>query len=261
MNLIIVALLFAVVYYLFIMKHQNENFAGVANENPFTNLTCLHENPDDPKSAKHIFKVSPSLNNSNGFNTFHKLLHPDKISKTDGTQYVNYDDLVQTGDSPKCNDGEISSYFVKKIRDENSKVRSLFNKINSGQKNTNKSTWQQHECTVTDINNNTHWCNKIHSAILNNVDKICSTKPDNVPANYCSKFKDEKLGFNAYISTNDKLINQVNYLQQRGTDSITQKIRNVGSVPQETTTVLKIIMEIKLIQPVLCVIIQIPIKM
>jgi hypothetical protein len=247
-------LLFIVIYYLFINSHQTEKFAGVGSENPFSNLTCLHEDPNNTNSTKHIFKVSPSLNFKGGHYTYHKLQHPDRLSKTDGTKYITYDDIVETSDKPKCNDGEFSTYFVKKIRDENSKARTLFNKINAGQSNNNKSTWQQHECGLGELTNNSHWCGKIHKTISDNIDKICSTKPGDVPANYCSNFKDDKLGLNAYININDskdsavrqllkdptvvnqlKQVNQINYLQQKGADSITQKIRSVGAIPQEIT--------------------------
>lgn len=242
MNIIINFVFLVVIYYLFIRKHQNEKFSGVGSENPFTNLTCLQEDPNNDKSIKHIFKVSPNLNfkDSKGnivpYYTYDKVIHPDRLNKTDGTQYVNYDDMVEIGDTPKCNDGKFSSYIVKKIRDESSKARNLFNKINSGQSNNNKSTWRQQECTVTDINNKSNWCNKLHNTILNNLDKICSTKPGDVPANYCSSFKDTNLGLDAYLKTsNNTLINQINYLQQQGADTTTSIIRNIGSTPQEDT--------------------------
>jgi hypothetical protein len=236
MNLIVLVGLFVVVYYLFINSHQNETFSGIGSENPFSNLSCLYEDPNNTNSNKHIFKVSPSLNSKGGYYTYHKLLHPDRLTKTDGTEFVTYEDIVETSDTPKCNDGAFSTYFVKKIRDESSKARTLFNKINKGQTSTNKSTWQQRECTVTDLNNTTHWCNKLHNTILNNLDKVCSTKVGDVPANYCSNFNDNNVGLRAYINTNDNTLNnQINYLQQKGTDAITQKIRNVGAIPQEVT--------------------------
>lgn len=238
MNPLVLFVFLIVIYYLFITQksEQSENFAGVGSENPFTNLTCLHEDPNNVNSIKHVLKVSPSLNQKKGYYTYHKLLHPDKLSKTDGTQYVNYDDIVETGETIPCDDGHFSTYFVKKMRDETSKARKLFNKINSGQTNTNKSTWQQHECTVTDINNKSHWCNKIHNTILNNLDKVCSTKAGDVPANYCSSFKDTNIGLKEYVNSNDNTLkNQVNYLKSAGIDKVSALIRNVGAVPQEIT--------------------------
>lgn len=242
MNIVFVFVFLIVIYYSFIFKHNDEQFSGVGSENPFTNLTCITEDPSNPNTTKHVFKVSTNLNfkDSKGsiipYYTYHKLIHPSRLNKTDGSQYVNYDDIVEVGDTPKCSDGEFSTYFVKKIRDESSKTRMLFNKINAGQSSTNKSTWQQNECTVTDLNNKSHWCNKIHNSISNNLDKICSTKPGDVPANYCSNLQDTTFGLKAYTNTNDNTLkNQINYLQQKGADTTTSIIRNIGGTPQEDT--------------------------
>jgi hypothetical protein len=245
MNHIITILLFAVVYFLFIMhnnNHKTENFSGVGDQNAYTNLTCLQDDNGD----KHVFKVLPNITGTHV--TYHKLHHPDRLSKTDGTQYIGYDDLVESGKNVPCADGEFST-SLKSIRDPESKASKLFLKINSATTKTNKSTWQQHECTITDINNGktnngkidpkAHWCYKVHNTIINNLDTLCSDKPGKVPANYCKDLKDKDAGTDAYVKSTKpehiSLKNKMNYLVQNGASSLTKFTRNVSAIPQEDT--------------------------
>ena len=228
------------------MEHQSENFAGVGDQNAYTNLTCIQEYANDPNSTKHVFKVLPNISGTNV--TYHKLIHPDRLTKTDGTQFITYDDLVDSGKNVSCTDGSFST-SLKSIRDPEQKASKLFLKINSATAKTNKSTWQQQECTINDINNgktnngkfdvNSHWCYKVHNAILNNLDKVCSTKAGDVPANYCKDLNDKDTGINGYINSTKPihtgLKNQMNYLLQNGTSSLTKFTRNVSVIPQEDT--------------------------
>lgn len=235
-----------VVCYLYIAKHQDENFSGIGDQNAYTNLTCVQEDINDPKSTKHILKVSPNINGNHV--TYHKLIHPDRLTKTDGTQFVTYDDLVEIGKNVPCTDGDFST-SLKSIRDPEQKASKLFLKINSSTAKTNKSTWQQQECTIADINNGktingkidnkSHWCYKVHNTILNNLDTICSDKPGKIPANYCKDLKDIDIGIKGYVNSTDikdtSLKNQVNYLLQNGASSLTKFTRNVSAILQEDT--------------------------
>ena len=160
MNILITIIFLITIYYLFVI-HSDENFSGSGVDNPFSNLTCI----TDIDGKNHVLKVSPSLNSSKPYYTYHKLLHPDRITKTDGSQYVNFDDIVKQGDQVPCDDSKFSAYYVKSIRDQNSNARRLFNKINANTKDPKNTTWKTHECTTHNIKDPKHWCGKIHNSI------------------------------------------------------------------------------------------------
>ena len=235
MNILITILFLIVIYYLFIHnKTKDENFSGSGTDNPFSNLTCI----TDINGKNHILKVSPSLNSSKPYYTYHKLLHPDRLLKTDGSQYVGFDDIVKQGDQVPCDDSKFSAYYVKSIRDQNSNARRLFNKINANTKDPKNTTWKTHECTTHNIKDPNHWCGKIHNSINTNHDKICSTKIGTVPASYCSSFDDPNIGLIANIATdnlNTLNIPYVNNLVQNGIPCTQGALNNIGMTIQEYT--------------------------
>jgi len=243
MNFITIVLLLAVIYYLFINSHQTEKLTvGEGGENIYTDLICVQENPNDPKSTKHILKIRP---NKNGNYTYHKTLHPDRLSRTDGTQYVNYDDLVDVGKNVPCQEGDFSTYLTKTgLPDSESKARKLFNKINGSRTNNNKSSWQQQECTVGDLMNTNHWCNKVHDSITKNINIFCPEDNQNGKpkakllgnAN-CTSFKDDKIGLNAFsklkMAAQTSSLPQINFYDKEAKPCVQSALAAVGSTPQE----------------------------
>jgi hypothetical protein len=211
----------------FIISSSKESFSGVSSDNPFTDLTCIKDN----SGMEHIVKISPSLNIKTPtgipYITIHKLFNPTKNAFVEKSDFVNDNDTIE------CDDSKFSKYYVKSIRDENSKSRKLFNNINNRMSTTN-STWKTQECTPNDINNNNHWCYKVFHAINDNPD-VCESKIGKVTPRYCSIFNDATNGIAKYTqiqSTNTPIINN---LTQQGKGCILNTLSQYGSTPQSYT--------------------------
>lgn len=212
----IIALLIVVLYYYFF--HKIENFDGAATNNVFSKLACII----DGSGTEHVFKVDNSLNIKNA-KTLHSLVN--KYKKGDTTiNQIKKSDFLDSGDSVPCDEANFSTYYVKKLRNPNSKTKALFNTFNS--------SWQNQECTVSDIKNTNHWCNKVYNAINNNP-KLCDTSdPKNNPPKYCNDFKDVKTFAESSDTTQGPIINNLKASGRSCPDQCTVKS---GKIPNSYT--------------------------
>ena len=208
----IIALLIVVLYYYFF--HKQENFDGSSTNNVFSKLACITGTDNN----EYVFKVDNSLNIKNA-KTLHSLV--DNYKKGDSTiKQIQKSDFLDSGDSVPCDEANFSTYYVKKLRNPNSKTKTLFNKFNS--------KWQNQECTVSDIKDESHWCNKVYNAINNNT-KLCDTSdPKNNPPKYCNDFKDVK----TFASSSDTTIGPIiNNLKASGRSCPNQCTVKSGKIP------------------------------
>lgn len=217
MKIILIAIVVAIFFYYYL--DNQENFDGSATNNVFSKLACII----DGSGAEHVFKIDTSLNTKDKDNKFYKTLHSlvRNYKKGDTTiNRVNKVDFLETGDTTPCDEANFSTYYVKKLRDPSSKTKTLFNNFNSG--------WQNQECTVADINNGDHWCNKVYNSINNNP-ALCDTKdPKNNPPKYCMDFKDVVAFANSGNTTVGPIVNNLKVTGRSCPDQCTVK---AGRIP------------------------------
>ena len=213
-----IAIVTAILFYYYSFVNQ-ENFDGSATNNVFSKLACI----TDGSGSEHVFKIDNSLNIKDKDNKFYKTLHSlvRNYKKGDTTiNRVNKVDFLETGDTVPCDEANFSTYYVKKLRDPSSKTKTMFNSFNSG--------WQNQECTVADINNVDHWCNKVYNSINNNP-ALCDTKdPKNNPPKYCMDFKDVVAFANSGNTTVGPMVNN---LKVRGRSCPDQCTVKAGRIP------------------------------
>ena len=218
---IIVAIFF---YYYF---DNQENFDGSATNNVFSKLACII----DGSGTEHVFKIDTSLNTKDKDNKFYKTLHSliRNYKKGDtNINRVNKVDFLETGDTVPCDEANFSTYYVKKLRDPSSKTKTMFNSFNSG--------WQNQECTVADINNVDHWCNKVYNSINNNP-TLCDTKdPKNNPPKYCMDFKDVVAFANSGNATLGPMVNNLKVTGRSCPDQCTVKAGRIPNSYKDPST-------------------------
>ena len=217
-----------IIYFLFI--HKTENFSGSTAEDPFSNLTCI----TDKSGIDHVFKIAPSLDTKNPHYTIHKLLHPTTKSP------VQLSDFVDPGQVVKCNEAEFSAYFTKQIRNPDSVAGKLFQSIRKSTSKNDKSTWQTHECTTSNINDVNHWCGQIHNKISTDINTVCDSSIGKMPPKYCmSDSGPENTPFKQvvkYTTQTDTSAGPIaNYLQSSGKPCDQQCLANKGALPQYYT--------------------------
>jgi hypothetical protein len=218
---IIVAIFF---YYYF---DNQENFDGSATNNVFSKLACII----DGSGTEHVFKIDTSLNTKDKDNKFYKTLHSliRNYKKGDtNINRVNKVDFLETGDTVPCDEANFSTYYVKKLRDPSSKTKTMFNSFNSG--------WQNQECTVADINNVDHWCNKVYNSINNNP-TLCDTKdPKNNPPKYCMDFKDVVAFANSGNASVGPMVNNLKVTGRSCPDQCTVKAGRIPNSYKDPST-------------------------
>ena len=182
-NTYFVVLVLLLFFLYFFLEHHLEKFSGDVTENVFSKLACI----TDKNGNEHVFKIDDSKNikdaNNNPYKTIHALIKPYKKGDANINRVVK-SDFLDSGDSIVCDEANFSTYYVKKLRDPNSKTKQLFNLYNA--------SWQNQECTLSDIKDTNHWCNKVFNAI-NDDPVLCDTKNfKHNPPKYCMEFPDVK---------------------------------------------------------------------
>ena len=212
----VIVLSIAVLYYYFF--YIQENFDGSGTNNVFSKLACI----TGADLNEYVFKVDNSLNIKNA-KTLHSLVKNYKKGDTTIKQ-ITKSDFLETGDLVPCDEANFSTYYVKKLRDPVSKTKALFNTFNS--------SWQNQECTVSDIKDTNHWCNKVYNAINDNP-KLCDTSdPKNNPPKYCNDFKDVKTFASSLDTTKGPIINNLKASGRSCPDQCTVKS---GKIPDSYT--------------------------
>lgn len=214
---ITVIIILIVLYYYFFNKQ--ENFDGSTTNNVFSKLACII----GADGTEYVFKIDDSLNVKDKSNKYYKTLHSlvRNYKKGDSTiNQIKKTDFLESKDSIACDEAKFSTYYVKKLRDPVSKTKALFNAFNS--------SWQNQECTVSDIKNPNHWCNKVYSAITNNP-KLCDkSDPKNNPPKYCNNVNDVK----SYVLSSDPTLGPIiNNLKASGRSCPDQCTVKSGRIP------------------------------
>jgi hypothetical protein len=212
-------------YYYFYYKQ--ENFDGSSTNNVFSKLACI----TGKDGNDYVFKIDTSLNmkdkNNNNYKTLHSLVR--NYKKGDATiNQIKKTDFIETGDTVPCDEANFSTYYVKKLRDPVSKTKTMFNTFNSG--------WQNQECTVSDINNPAHWCNKVYTAINENPTLCDKSDPKNNPPKYCNDFKDLKTFVLSSDLTKGPIINNLKVTGRSCPDQCTVKSGRIPNSYKDPVT-------------------------
>jgi hypothetical protein len=214
---IIIILLFIIVLFYYHFSNKKENFDGSSTNNVFSKLSCI----TGTDGNEYVFKVDNSLNKKDS-KTLHSLVKSIKVGSP--INQVTKSEFVESGDTVPCDEANFSTYYVKKLRDPVSKTRTLFNSFNP--------SWRNQECTVSDIKDTNHWCNKVYNAINDNP-KLCDTSdPKNNPPKYCNDFKDVKTFASSSDETKGPLINNLKASGRSCPDQCTVKS---GRIPNSYT--------------------------
>jgi hypothetical protein len=215
--ILVILVILGLYYY---VNYKREDFDGSATNNVFSKLACIKGTDGND----YIFKIDTSLNmKDSNTNKYYKTLHSlvRNYKKGDTTlNAIKKTDFLESGDTVPCDEANFSTYYVKKLRNPLSKTKSLFNSFSSG--------WQNQECTVEDIKNESHWCNKVYNSI-NNDPKLCdTTDPKNNPPKYCMEFKEVNSFANSSNTTRGPIVNNLKVSGRSCPDQCTVK---AGKIP------------------------------